>query len=258
MLVIALLCLVGISVPVRAQDSGRRSSTGRHRPPPVAQTEAEAAARGGLEERSGWFAGLAAGVMTGGDLWRVATVNDVTIPWVSAVRFSSPRFNATLASNFAAGLMFGRRLGDRWSVRLDLSSSRMDVTAEAPQGQKAGVFGYDRLTMTAVALTGEVKLAPIPSAPYVSFGVLGNRVRAAREVDLNQTRYGYRLGLGYLQRLTSRISLRGEGRYSRTGFETGNYLPKRAPADGIQPELEFTPADDLNLFELVGVVQLDF
>jgi len=254
--ILTVLSLGGLVDAAPAQTERPRSETGRHRLPSAVGVSPNDSSRVvAANSRSGWFVGLGAGLTGGGDLWRVATANDVSIPWESAVPFTSSRFNATLSNNFGAGIMVGRQLGDMWSLRLDLNSARMDVTAEAPQGQQAGVFGYDRLTMTILGLTGEVKLARVPSAPYASVGVIINSISAAREVELDQTQVGYRIGLGYLHALVPGVGLRAEARYSRTGFDAGSFVPQSTFP--TQPEVEFVPAGDLNIFELILAVQMN-
>jgi hypothetical protein len=202
-----------------------------------------------------WFAGLGAGIVGGGDLWRAETVSGAAIPWVSAVPFTSSRFNATLNNNVGVGLFAGRRLNERWSVRTDLNSSRMDIGAEALQGQQAAVFLYDRLTVTAVSVAVEVRLVRLASYPFASVGAVWNRLAAAREKALDQNQLGFQVGLGYLKNLSPGFSVRAEARFSRSGFELGDFVPRSEFNN--QPELKLDAADQLNFFTILLAAQMN-
>jgi hypothetical protein len=259
-----LVCLAVLASTAAAAASAQtdppRSETGRHRPAPVVKAEpvepvkpvpAPSTRRGD----SRWFAGLDAGLQGGGDLWRTETVSGAAVAWRATTPFTSARFSATLDQNFAFGLFAGRQLSPRWSVRLDLNTARMDVAAEALQGQGAAVFLYDRLTMTTVGLAAEMRLVDLASYPYLSGGVLVNMISAVRENQLDQQPLGARLGVGYLQTLDPAYSLRLEARLSRTGFDAGSFLPTTTTAN--RPEQAFRPARHLNTFELFVAVQLN-
>lgn len=256
-LLVAMIGLCGMTSVVAAQDTPTRRDTGRHRPPP--QPPERPDREGELDRtnagRTPWFIGLGAGVLGSGDLWRLETISGAAVPWVATAPFSSSRFSATLSNNVSAGLFVGRRVGPWGAVRLDLSSSRMDIGAEALQGQQGSVFLYDRLTVTTVGLAAEVRLALLASYPYVSAGAVWRRLSAAREYGLDQGRLGWQLGLGYLRALNPVFSLRAEARYSRIGFEMGDFRPLTAFAS--QPELEIDPADTLHFFAVVLAVQLN-
>ncbi len=257
LLILIALALAPAAGGAVAQAERPRSDTGRHRPVPVTvpgeETVKARETKAAVPGR--WFLGLGAGLKGGGDLWRVETTNGAVVPWQSAVPFSSSRFTATLNNNFGMGLFVGRRLGSQWSVLANLNSSRMDITAEALQGQDGGVFGYDRLTVTTLGLAVEVQLARIASYPYVNAGVVFNRLTATREKELDQNQIGFRLGLGYLRALTPEFSLRAEARYSQSGFDVGTFVPQTTNIS--QPELDYDPAGDLNVFEVILAVQMN-
>ncbi len=139
-------------------------------------------------------------------------------------------------------------MGPWVSVRLDLSSSRMDVGAEALQGQQGSVFLYDRLTVTTVGLAAEVRLARLASYPYVNVGAVWQRLSAAREDALDQGQLGWQLGLGYLRALNPAFSLRAEANYRRIGFDAGDFKPRTSFSG--QPELELDTVDTLHFFAL--------
>ena len=234
-----------------------RSETGRHKPQPkeetatVDLTEVRGAGGGSV-----WYAGLGAGFQGGGDLWHVETASAIVVPWRSTTPFTSSRFNAKLDNDFAMGVFVGRHLGDRWSLRLDLGTARIDVAAEALQGQQAAVFLYDRITTTSAVLGAEVRLVRLPSYPYANAGLLVNHLAAAREDALDQTQVGWRVGLGYLRELSPEFSLRGEIRFSRTAFSAGDFAP--STTNPAQPELIFAPNDRMQLFEASLGLQLNF
>ena len=94
------------------------------------------------------------------------------------------------------------------------------------------------------------------SYPYANVGVVLNSISAVRESELDQDQVGFRLGLGYLKAVNPQFSLRAEARFSRSSFETGDFVPQSAMF--TQPEVEFEPTDDLNLFEVLLAVQLNF
>ncbi len=256
-ILVALLVLGGLPALGVAQSDRPRSETGRHKPvPPPKKTQEElatevAAGSGGAT----WFVGLAGGFQGGGDLWHLETADGLARPWVSATPFTTSRFNAMLDRNLGLGLFVGRRMGEMWSLRADLNSSRMDIGAEALQGQQGAVFLYDQLTVTTVGLAAEIRLARVASYPYVSAGVVVNMMSAARENELDQDQLGFRLGLGFLKVLTPELSLRAEARYSRSRFEVGSFVPQTIFAN--QPELIFEPNDRLNLFDVFLALELN-
>ncbi len=256
-ILVALLLLGCLPTLAAAQSDRPRSETGRHKPaPPPENAQAEPAAESATGSGGAtWFVGLAAGFQNGGDLWHLETADGLARPWVSAMPFTSSRFNATLDRNLGLGLFVGRRMGEMWSLRADLNSSRMDIGAEALQGQQAGVFLYDQFTVTTVGLAAEFRLARVASYPYVSVGVIVNMMSAARENELDQDQLGIRLGLGFLKALTPELSLRVEARYSRSRFETGSFVPQTIFAN--QPELIFEPNDRLNLLDAFLALELN-
>jgi hypothetical protein len=253
------LCLVllmaGAALPAAAQPEPPRSDTGRRLPaPPVkVQTLKEEPRVRTANGAATWFAGMSGGVQGGGDLWRTETVTGAVVPWLATLPFSASRFTATLDNNFAVGLFAGRHLTDHWSLRLDLSSSRMDVAAEALQGQVVNVVRYDRLTTSTFGLGAEVQLVDLPSYPYLSGGLVLRVLTAARESELDQKQLGARLGVGYLKAMESGYSLRVEARLSRSRFEAGSFLP--GTTANSRPLQDFRPADHINILELILAVQ---
>ena len=256
-LLLAVLCLALMPMLASAQSDRTRSDTGRHKPQPKPVPKEEKVGQASVVSDSGspWFVGLGAGFQGGSDLWHIETTSGAAVPWISDVPFTSSRFNASLENNFAMVIFAGRHMGEMWSLRADLNSSRMDIGAEALQGQQGAVFLYDRLTITTLGLAGEVRLARLRSYPYVSAGVIVNRVSAAREKKLDQNQLGLRLGLGYLKEVSPDFSLRAEARFSRSGFDVDTFVPQSSFDN--QPEVEFEPVDHLSLFEVILAVQLN-
>lgn len=255
-LAVAVVLVIMPSV-VLGQSDRTRSDTGRHKPAPEPAPKVEDKAEWDHLANGGsrWFVGMGGGFQGGGDLWHVETVTGAAVPWVSDVPFTSERFNASLENNFGMGLFVGRQMGPQWSLLADISSTRMDVAAEALQGQQGAVFLYDRMTVTTLGLTGEVRLARLESYPFVTAGVVWNRISAAREEELDQKQLGVRLGLGYLKTVSPELSLRAEARFSRSGFDTGSFVPKSSFDN--QPEVEFDSTDHLSLFEVILALQLN-
>ena len=141
-----------------------------------------------------------------------------------------------------------------WSLRADLSSARHDLAAEALQGQSAGIFLYDRLTITTLALVAEVKMVNLASYPYLSVGLVANHLSAAREKDLDQDQIGLQLGVGYARELSPDFTLKVEARYSRSSFELGDFVPRTQAIN--QPILDLESAKNLNLYGLFLGVQM--
>ncbi len=240
-----------------AQSDQTRSNTGRHQPKPPPEPPIEDKPTISIAGQKLWFVGLGGGVITGGDLWRIETTsgNTALSRWESMAPFSTSRFNASLASNFDFNLFVGRRLTNMLSARIDVSTSRMDIGAEALQGQQAGVFLYDRFGMTTLALTTETKLVQLDSYPYLNAGMVVTNLAATRNTELDQTQLGFRLGLGYLQAMNPEFSFRAEVRYMRTGFDSDSFVPQ-VTGDG-QPEVYYDPVDTLHFFEVTLGVQIN-
>ncbi|MCB1182004.1 outer membrane beta-barrel protein [bacterium] len=242
--------------PAAAQSDRPPSETGRHKPVPKKVEPQPERSLPGRATPSRWSAGLAFGMVSGGDLWHVETVTEVAVPWQSLVRFTSERFNAALDQNFGLGVYVTRRMNDRWSLRGEIGTSRVDVAAEALQGQQGAVFLYDRFSMTSIALAAEIRLVRLPSHPYLTAGPVLLLVDSTQWDDLDQTRLGGRLGLGYLYAASPEFSLRAEARYSRASFDSGDFRPQAE--EGYAPEITFEPDANLNLFELVLAVEMNF
>ncbi len=245
-LLLVVLVLLVAPAMVLGQSSNTRSDTGRHKPKPKPVVKAPQAPS---TFQSSWSVGVTGGFQGGGDLWHLETQSGSAVPWVSDVPFTSSRFNASLETNFGLGVFVERRMGSMWSLRADYTSSRMDVAAEALQGQQGAVFLYDRLTVSTAGLAAEVRLARLESYPYLSAGLVWNRVSAAREDHLDQNQLGGRLGLGYLRVLGPDHCLRAEARLSRSVFDVGSFLPQSS--NDNQPEIEFDPTDSLSIFEVI-------
>jgi opacity protein-like surface antigen len=241
---------------VWAQEDDRVRDTGRHKPaPPKVDVKAEEASKKATAE-SRWYIGVDAGAQGGGDMWHVETLNGLppSAPWDAVTPFTSERFNATLDTGFAAGLFVGRKMGEMWSLKANLSSSRMDLAAEALQGQGANVFLYDRLTITSYGLAAEIRLVRLPSYPYFSVGMMVNHLSAARETDLNQNQVGAQFALGYAYRVSNDFAIKLEARYSRSSFDIGDFLPQVTSPN--QPTVELDSADNINLYGLFIGVQM--
>lgn len=239
----------------QAEDPVR--DTGRYKPVPQVIEEQEEATTEKSPTDSRWFIGVEAGAQGGGDLWHVETASGLpaAAPWIAVTPFNSERFNATLETGFAAGLFVGRRMGEMWSLKAHLASARHDLAAEALQGQSAGVFLYDRLTMTSLVIATEVKMVSLASYPYLSVGVAWNHLSAAREKDLDQDQIGLQLGVGYVHQLSPDFSLKMEARYSRSSFDIGDFVPRTQTIN--QPVLKLDPATNLNLYGLYLGVQMN-
>ena len=249
------LFLLGTAGSVRAQT---RSDTGRHQPPPPVEEEvtkdSETSSRSSGSKKSLWHVGLVGGLQGGGDLFRVEVVNGPPVPWDSITTFQSSRFTATLDTDFALGLYLARDLGSVWTVRADIGYSRIDVAAEALVGQTGAVFLYDRVDVVNIGLGVEARLTRHASYPFFQGAVLISSLEPGRSKGLEQTTWGGRLGLGYHQSLGRLWGLRVEGRLSRTGFSTGDFVPQAKTFE--QPEIDLDPADHLMFFELLIGIQI--
>lgn len=257
MVVLLVLLVVGTPLLAAAQTDPPRSSTGRHKPKPEPKkADSEEMSAMGLSAKR-WFVGLGAGTITGGDLWHLETTSGHTAltPWESIVPFSTSRFNGSLGSNFNFNLFVGRRMSDMLFIRFDVNTSRMDVGAEALQGQQAAVFLYDRLTATMLGLSLETKLVHLASYPFLNVGLVSSHMTFNRETELDQNQLGFRIGLGYLKQLSPEFSLRAEVRYSYTGFDVGSFVPQVTGTE--QPEVIFEPVDELHFFEMTLGVQMN-
>ncbi len=132
----------------------------------------------------------------------------------------------------------------------------MDVAAEALQGQSGGVFLYDQLAVTQSTISLEAHLVQGVSCPFLTAGVVLNHLSASRETALDQNAVGFQLGLGYLQQIHEKMSLRLSARYSRSGFDTGSFQPQTRAGWG-QPDTIFEPAHQLGLFGVVLALQFN-
>ncbi len=252
-LVFLLLMALLASVPAMAQDR----DTGRHRipvPKPVEKPvePKPSAATNPVFTAGGdhWFAGLGAGTMDGGDLFRVETANQVVVPWGrdGATWFSASRFTATIDPGSIATAFAGRRLGQgRWWLRGELATGTCDVTAEALLGEGGEVFRYDRLSLLTGAVAAEARLTAWPSHPYASLGLTFCRLSAARVPELDQTVFGFRGALGYRQALGP-LQLTAEASLRRITFDIKDFTPTTSTTS--QPVLTYDPATGLWLLEV--------
>jgi hypothetical protein len=230
-------------------DTGRRKPTPPPPPPPepvkvVAPEPAERA------EPSRWSLGLGAGVVGGGSLFRVETVSGAAVPWgpEDSPLFTSARFRARLDTDLGFAAHVRRQMSATWSLRGDLSYTKMDVAAEALQGQTAAVFLYDRLAVTSLGLGAEARLSSTPSFPLLTAAFLVASCAADRETELDQTSLGLRLGLGYQMALPGKADLRLEFGLSRLGFDSSGIDPDVARDE--EPEITVDAETAVNLFDV--------
>lgn len=252
-LALAVALVLVPAAPSRAQDR----DTGRRKPPAPKPVEKPADPRpaavttpvfsaGG--ER--WFAGLGAGMLDAGDLFRVETANQVAVPWgrEGQTWFTASRFTAALDAGSAVTAFAGRRLGGgRWWLRGELATGSCDATAEALLGEGGEVFLYDRLSLLTGTLAAEARLTAFPSHPYASLGLAFCDLSGDRVPELDQTLVGARGALGYRQ-LLGPLQVTGEVALSRMSFDLKDFRPTTSTTS--QPVVTYAPADRLWLFEL--------
>jgi len=231
-----------------AAEAQTRSDTGRHQPPPPPPEESDTEP----EEtgRSGWVVGALAGVQGGSDLFQVKVLDGTVLPWetIAGTGFHSSRFSTSLDTNLGMGLFVARDFGHHWRIRADFGWSKMDVAAEALQGQSGAVFLYDRFMVVTGGIGVEAALTKGRSHPFVSGQLALVKLSPDAKLELKQTQLGARLGLGWVQAVGDTWSARAEARLVRTGFTIGDFQPTDSlPGD---TEYEMTVEDRLYLFEI--------
>lgn len=249
---LAAAALVAAAVPAAAQS---RSSTGRHQPQPEQPVEAVPDTMPAPPPAPGWFLGLTGGVGMGSDLFTVDVPGGVPVRWISDAPFTSDHFDTSLDGAAQFGLFCGRRLGDRVSLRADVTWADMAVAAEARTGQVGDVYQYDSYSVMTMTLGAEFRLVRTASHPYLGAALAAVKISPRREDGLAQTNLGASLNLGYQQVLDPRWSLRLEGRVTRTGFDVGDWVPRAAST--TQPEVVVEGEPDVTTWSLVLGVQIE-
>lgn len=242
---LACAALLALTAAAQAQD---RSPTGRHRPAPVAAVEPAPAPGGGA---SAWTLALGGGVVLGGDLLRVETLDGLPAPWSAdnGGGFRSARFLTSLEPGAGVTLGLARRLGERWSLRLDMAWSRQDVAAEADFAQEGAVYLFDRFSVLHAGLGAEARLTDRASHPYAGFGLVLVSLRPDAAQDLAQTNLGARVCAGWRQRLDRNLSLRLEAFGALSRFSAGAWEPR---ADLVtQPPVAVQASDRLTTYGLL-------
>lgn len=240
-----LLSLVGTFNPVLAQE---RSSTGRHKPV-TTEVKTEDAETFQNEDIGSWLVEFNAGLFGGGDLFSASNTAGDTISWVPEGQgdWVSHRIRVGLETSFGGGMLVQRRMGNWYSLRAGVSYSRLDLVAQAPVGESADNFPYDRADVWLLSAGGELRLTiQTPSYPYITGDVVYLDFSPDNSEFLSQSNVGGRLGLGYHHQFDPVWAFNVEIGVSRTVL-TSVYLPT---PDGANPEdIQYDNESHLSLFE---------
>jgi len=234
-LLFALVFLITVPGLVMAQ-----SSTGRHRAPveeePVEESPEEV-------RESAWSFNVGAGLFTSGDLFRVTTEGNSGSSWAPPAggSFISDDYLVTLDEDIGVSIGLGRRLSDRWWLRLDFSASQLAMTAEARSGQTVSLYRWDQMSFNILALSAEYRLVTQASYPYLLIGAGATKVAGSSTSDYDQTRPSFRFGAGFNQRFLQSWSLRLEIRDTIQDLQFADYQP---------PVVEGNLYPDMNLEEM--------
>lgn len=250
------LVLLPALLLVLGTDSGAqtRPDTGRHPPKPVPAPEKvekdPAQTDLGPVDRSWTFSG-SIGILGAGRVFQVETVDNVSVPWDlgGGASFQASRFNATFDQNVSFGLQAGKGMGRYWGLAGSLGYSRMNLGAEILAGQQGTVVLLDRVDVFTVGLGGKVKFLQAPSYPFFTAEGLLTSLGAGIIQEIDQTSFGWRVGLGYRQVLSPHWAGKVQARLSRTGFSLDGYMPS-SPL--LEPSaIEFESEDHLTFFEIM-------
>jgi hypothetical protein len=198
-----------------------------------------------------WVLGAGAGFMSSGDLFTVVVANGSSPFWQApgGGSFNAYEFTVTLDEDVQAGIFLAHPFVDRWWLRLDLSWSQMDMTAEARIAQTVELYRYDRLTVIMGALSIERELVHTRHFPFVLGGVALVDVGAKGTADLDQTLLGWRLGGGFQYSFDPHWAARFEIRDTIQQLDLAGHSP-RTVAGTTTPAIEFEELGPQNFFEL--------
>jgi hypothetical protein len=225
--------------------AGAQSVTGRTRAP----EPGDGAAAG-----SGWVVCAGAGVMTSGDLFTVVIPGGSAVAWAApgGGAFNAYEFTVTLDEDVHTGLSLARPLPGRLWLRLDLSWSQADMTAEARVSETVELHLYDRLTVLMAGLTLERELVRARHYPYVLAGAALVDVGADGTEDFDQSRLGLRLGAGFHYGIDGRWGARFEIRDTIQQLDLEDHRPQTIT--GSTPPLAYRELGPQHFFELsVGI-----
>jgi len=238
-----ILCLtLSVSLfplAVEAQENPR-SQSGRHLPrvekPAVPEVEGTSSG-----DPRVWGVRAFAGNLRGGDLFEAQVVTGVAVPWVGLDPggFKTSRFKARFENNPSFGIEVTRNLAADWRVSLGLRKSTLDVAANALVGQTGGRFRYDRMGVLTVQLGVQRDLVSLAAAPYLLGGLQLTRLDPTVNDDLGQSRFGWRLGLGYRQPVGDTTNLFLEGAVDRISLSRNGFTPVTQPPFDPQVVVEF-------------------
>ena len=246
---VLLLALLAAMQPALAQ-----TSSGRHRPqrPETAETSAVDAASG---HRWSFMAG--AGVMAGGDVFRVDGDATVRFAAPGGPAFEAREFVVTLDEAIDLALALGYRLDDRAWLRLNLSTAKMDMVALARFGQSAAVYRWDQLNVIQTGLDLEYQLVRDRSYPYLVGGAGLAIVRGAQDDGYDHADLSLRFGAGYHQHLLPAWGLRAEVRNNLVGMDVGAYLPP-VPEGSPYPNVTVKDFGPHHFWEILLMMQGTF
>jgi len=218
----ALLSLVTL-VAVAAATPAAAQTTGRHRPAVAEPAPADTAAA-----ETKFLAGFQVGIMDSGDLFRVRTLGESGIPWDppgGGPAFVSSDFVVTLDADVAFSVLASLEVSRWLAVRADLTHGRMDMTAEARQGEIVNIYAWDRLTVTLIGVVLEARLVSSPSYLYVLAGPGLTLASGSTGDTPDQTRLAGRFGAGYHHALGRRFGLRAEVSCNLQQLDFADYVP---------------------------------
>ena len=195
------LLIVGTLLAPHATLADARVVTGRT---PAGREEARP-----VPSPSRWSLDFGAGMLAGGDLFRVGGEQTVTWPTPGGGSFQARTYEVTVDEDAAFLMGLDIRLRDRSSLRLDLTYAKADLTALANDSQYVVPVPWDRATFTRAGLVWEERLTDTRLRPY---GVLGLGLTAFSAADgaLDQTGLTLLAGVGGLYRILGQTDLRVE------------------------------------------------
>lgn len=243
-------CLLAVA----ASPLSGQVSTGRHQARP-AEEPAEAIWADAGE--AVWTFAAGAGILAGGDLFRLVSENAPRWLTPAGASFSSRDLTVTLDEDLVLAVAFGRRLGDRIWLRGHLGTAQAGLSALAWIGQESEVQAWDNLDVVLVGLDLEYRLTAQPRYPFLVAGAGAVLVKGRADIGYDQARPAVRFGGGYHLRLNRIWGLRAEARNSLSWLGFDDLAPSFA-AEAQQPEFLVTEESPHHFWEIVLQFQAGF
>jgi len=224
-----------------------QATTGRHRP---ARTEALASVENVLATEPRWFVTAGAGVLAGGDLFRVQFDGTVGLAPPQGPSFQSNDFVVTFDESFAMAVGVGYRLHELLWLRLNLATAQAGLTALAQAGQSARTYRWDQLNIVLWGLDAELRLVRQRDYPYLLGGCALIVADGVAEDQYDQTQTSLRFGGGYQKHLLPAWGLRAEVRADVLSLAFADYRPEVTSGD-IYPTISVDEKSPHYFWELI-------